>query len=208
MKRGFFSVAALVSVLAAVVVVPLQPASAYPPGTAMTVSASPNPVAAKQSITLTASNVKPGCRVAFSVGEREATAKESGGSASVSVKAPSRLGTYKVTAKCSKGGERATTYLQVVGRGEVHGPDHVCKSKGYDVSVVNFASGSRVTVVLRKATFGGSNGGSTVSLSKAGRTNSHGAKTYHFNVNRAGVYVVSAVAPGQRAASAVAVDNC
>ena len=206
MKRGLISVAAAVGVMAALVVAPIESASAYPPGTAMTVSASPSQVSFGQSVTATASNVKPGCRVEFKLGDRSARATATGGSATVTIKAPSRAGSYRLSAKCSS--ERASTVVKVIGRGEVHGPDHVCVSKSFNVDVTSFAPNSRVSVVLRKSTAAGGSRGRTVSFSKSARTNSSGAATYRFKVNRTGVYVISAVASGQRAASAISVDKC
>jgi hypothetical protein len=207
MKRGLISAVAAVGVMAALVVAPIESASAYPPGTAMTVSASPSQVSVGQNVTATASNVKPGCRVEFEFGDRSARATATGGSATVTIKAPSRTGSYRLWAKCSHG-ERASTVVKVVGRGEVHGPDHVCVSKSFNVAVSNFAPNSRVSVVLRKSTAAGGSRGRTVSFSKSARTNSSGAATYRFKVNRTGVYVISAVASGQRAASAISVDKC
>ena len=206
MKRGFFALVAAVGVIGAAVVAPIDVANAYPPGTAMTVSASPNPVGIGQSVTVSASNVKPGCKVEFKFGEREAKATATGGSASVTLKAPSKAGTYRVSASCGR--ERASSTVKVIGRGEVHGPGHVCESKSFTVNATSFAKGTKISVVLRKSTPVGGSRGRTVAFVKASRTNASGTASFRFKVNTPGVYAVSAVTAGQRAASAISVDKC
>ena len=206
MRKALITAVAAVSVLSAAVVAPIDVANAYPPGTAMTVSASPNPVGVGQSVTVSAGNVKPGCKVEFKFGEREAKATATGGSASVTLKAPSKAGTYRVSASC--GSEKASSSVQVVGRGEVEGPGHVCKSKSFNVNVRNFVPGSKVSVVLRKSTPVGGTRGRTVAFVKSSHVGSAGTATYRFKVSTSGVYVVSAVSAGQRAATAISVDKC
>lgn len=208
MKRGLISVAAAVGVMAAMVIAPVQSASAYPPGTALTVSASPNVVGVGQTVTATASNVKPGCRVEFKFGSREVKVSASGSTATARITAPTRVGSYSLTAKCSSNGERATTTVRVIGRGEVHGPANVCLSKSFTISVTGFAPRTRVTVVLRKATSEGGSNGRSVTYSESTRTNSSGSASVRFRVNRTGVYVVSAVSEGQRAYTALSVARC
>ena len=207
MKRGLFSVAAAVGVLAALVIAPVQSASAYPPGTAMKVSASPSTVSAGARFTASASNVKPGCSVVFNFGGKNVSVASAAGKASTSFTASTKAGTYRLTATCLRG-ESASTNVKVVGRGEVHGPGRACVSKTFKMNVSGFAPNSRVSVVLRKSTPAGGSRGRTVSFTKTARTDSSGAASYRFNVNRTGVYVVSAVAEGQRAATAISIEKC
>jgi len=197
--------------MAAMVIAPVQSASAYPPGTAMTVSAAPNPVVVRQHFTATASNVKPGCRVEFKFGDREVKVTATGGTASATFVAPKNRGNYRLTARCSHG-ESAGTTVHVVGSGgntgpgQVTGPEHVCRDARFTIKVTNFAPNSRVIVVIRKSN-GGSNGHSTT-YSQSARTGNAGAASYRFKVDRTGVYLVSAVAEGKRAATAISVDRC
>jgi len=207
MKRGLISVAAAVGVLAALVIAPVQSASAYPPGTAMKVSASPSTVSAGARFTASASNVKPGCSVVFNFGGKNVSVASAAGKASTSFTASTKAGTYRLTATCLRG-ESASTNVKVVGRGEVHGPGRACVSKTFKMNVSGFAPNSRVSVVLRKSTPAGGSRGRTVSFTKTARTDSSGAASYRFNVNRTGVYVVSAVAEGQRAATAISIEKC
>ena len=213
MKRGLISLVAAVGVMSALVIAPAETASAYPPGTAMTVSSSPNPVSVTKRFTATSTKVKPGCRVKFTFNGVVVNVNSARGSASTTFTAPSRVGNYRLTAVCANG-ESAATTVKVVGRagvhrpGGVHGPNHVCVSKSFTMDVTNFAPRTNVTVVLRKATSPGGSDGRTVSFSKTSRTDNSGNASYRFNVNRTGVYVVSAVAEGQRAASALSVERC
>jgi hypothetical protein len=207
MKRGLISVAAAVGVLAALVIAPVQSASAYPPGTAMKVSASPSTVSAGARFTASASNVKPGCSVVFNFGGKNVSVASAAGKASTSFTASTKAGTYRLTATCLRG-ESASTNVKVVGRAEVHGASGVCMSKSFTMKVSGFAPNSRVSVVLRKATPAGGSRGRTVSFTKTATTNSSGAASYRFKVNRTGVFVVSAVGGGQRASTAVSVSNC
>ena len=102
------------------VVVGAPAANAYPPGTAMTLAASPLTTSTNTYVALTASNVKPGCRVTFSAyGSSSKYANANGsGVATVNFKF-SKSGTITVRATTSDdlgcGRESATVNVTVYG---------------------------------------------------------------------------------------------
>jgi len=102
------------------VVVGAPAANAYPPGTAMALTSSPLTTPTNTYVALTASHVKPGCRVTFSAygsSSKYATANGSG-EASVNFKF-SKSGTVKARATTSDDGgcghESATVNVTVYG---------------------------------------------------------------------------------------------
>jgi len=104
--------------LVGTVVVGAPSASAYPPGTAMTLTANKLTTPVNAYVTLTASRVKPGCRVTFSSygsSSSYATAN-SGGVASVNFRF-AKAGTASVRATTSDacGHESATVNITVYG---------------------------------------------------------------------------------------------
>ena len=159
-------------------------ASAYPPGTALTVTASPSPVRVNATLTATAHHVGPGCKVTFSFGDRSVTVASTGGTAVGTLKAPATPGRRTLSSSTSGCAtlERAYTRVTVTGP-VVTAPGQVQRLKVFSVTASGFPARTEITIRLTKE---------GVIVSQRQRTSASGTVTMYFRLSRVGTYLVTA----------------
>ena len=201
MKRRLFVLVATLGLVGGGVAVMSGAANAYPPGQAMTVSASPTFVSPEQLVTLVAHRVKPGCKVNFTLGDDSATTTaNSGGVASTKLDAPDGTGWATVTATtvgCSFN-ETATTQIYVSKpavsvscTGEAGDP--------FTVTATGFPPNKAITLFI-------SLHGKTVATDKT-TTDSTGQASGVFSVSKQGSYLAVATSSGLAAAASFRIDS-
>ena len=170
-------------------------ASAYPPGTALTVTASPNPVAVNAQVTITARHVGPGCLVTFVLDGRSVTVASSAGTAFVKIKAPSTPGPRTVSATTSRCSTIERAYTRIVVTGPVvNCPKTAARNRVFACTAANFPRNTRLTMLFIT--------GWTV-VYQPTRTSSTGAVTVLFKLARRGTYLVTAVAGSMYATTTI-----
>ncbi len=197
MMRRAISVVCALGLAAGVVVVTASGASAYPPGTALTVTATPSPVGVGRVVTATARHVKPGCSVVFALGSRTVTVHTASTAAAGRLVAPAAAGTRTLSATTTGCGlvERAYTRVVVVGA-TVTAPATVKRQVVFAVTARKFPASSVVVVRLTKG---------TIAVVQRARTNSAGTVTMYFRLSRTGTYLVTAVSGTVHATDSVRV---
>jgi hypothetical protein len=191
MIRRTPAVVASLGLAAAAVLVPAGPASAYPPGMSMYVTASPSTAYVGQRVTATAKNVAPGCSVKFYLDGNSRIVASSGGTASTSLRLPSTAGRYSIiaaTVGCSVS-ERSSTQVRALPlettkpAPRVNAPSKVARLKVFPVYAWNFAPYKKVTIRISKA---------GVTLIQSKTANRLGKVTMYFGLSRVGTYSVLA----------------
>ncbi len=210
MKLGFVSLFATICVSSALVFGVTDGVAAYPPGTALQVTVTPNPATVGDHVTALATNVQAGCNVIFTFWQRSVTVSSSGGSASADFQVPNSAGhatMHAKTANCAAI-EHSSTNVVVTGRPRVVAPARVCSKKTFVVKVSNFKPRTRVSVRMTQAAGTGSVRSVSRALAQSRSTGSTGKVSMAFNIASPGTYLVAAVGPSQRATTSVRIVRC
>jgi len=179
-------------------------ANAYPPGTALAVAATPQPVKPKGTLTVTATNVKPGCYVTFVIDGKWRTVRANGTSVTSTISAPAKPRTYTLRAKTTScKGYPEVAYTQVTvkaGNSDDHHTNCKIKAKADGKKVEVWLSGYKpgTTVVVKV-----SRNGTTYSATT--KTSSKGNAEVDIWVKDKGSYLVTATSDGKVLTTSVTV---
>jgi hypothetical protein len=186
MKRTVICLVATIGLAAGLVAGGTGGANAYPPGTALTLSASPNPVAVGAVVTATARHVGPGCKVKFVLGAASITVSSSvAGNASARLRAPATAGARTMSATTTGCATIERAYTRVVVTGPlVRCPTTVHRNRVFTCTVSRFPARASVVVKFSKG---------RISVTQRKVVSRTGAATYHFKLSSTGTYLVTAV---------------
>jgi hypothetical protein len=185
MNRRVVSLLATVGLAAGLVTASAGGAAAYPPGKALTLTASPSIVTANAHLWAIARNVGPGCRVTFVLGARSITVSSSNGVAGVVFQAPPAPGPRTISAATSGCSYLERAYTRIVVTGPVvNAPAAVRRYHVFAINVARFYGRSLVTLKL-------TSGRSVIVQRRV--TNPYGSTTMWFRMARTGTYLITAI---------------